>query len=159
VSNVYKETAEGLSLEGPSAAVCRQTRKSGEMGRKIATKETQEGCLSFSINRFPELFKVLENASSLSKRLFRHAAAEGPSLEGPSAVPASEEGLHLCGVGFLGVQQPLRQIPDLPAAAAVVPQMPGAFGGAHGVALDDHFGDVGGGGVCQGLDGGQDLCG
>ena len=37
--------------------------------------------------------------------------------------------------------------------------MPGAFGGAHGVALDDHFGDVGGGGVCQGLDGGQDLCG
>ena len=39
-------------------------------GGKIATKETQEGCLSFLINRFSELFRVLKNASSLSERLF-----------------------------------------------------------------------------------------
>ena len=34
-------------------------------GRKIVTKETQEGCLSFSINRSSELFEVLKNAASL----------------------------------------------------------------------------------------------
>ena len=94
VSNVYKETAEGLSLEGPSAAVCRQTRKSGEMGRKIATKETQEGCLSFSINRFPELFRFLykgiiinhnkkPSQPTLKRRFFKKKAAffHGPVWE------------------------------------------------------------------------------
>ena len=99
---------EGTGKDGPAfggpVSVCRQPRKSGEMGRKIATKDcarrrvsernrreaaalgaeiTQEGCLSFSINRFPELFKVLENASSLSKRLFRQAET-GPPLADPS---------------------------------------------------------------------------
>ena len=78
-------------MEGPSAAVCRQTRKSGEMGRKIATKETQEGCLSFSINRFPELFKVLENASSLSKRLFRQAEAGIHRMPAFRQFPVSRE--------------------------------------------------------------------
>ncbi|WP_300135298.1 hypothetical protein [uncultured Oscillibacter sp.] len=51
-------------------------------GRKIATKETQEGCLSFSINRFSELFEVLKNASSLSKKSFRQA--EGGQLSLPA---------------------------------------------------------------------------
>ena len=39
-------------------------------GRKIVTKETQEGCLSFLINQFSELFGVLKIAGSLSKRFF-----------------------------------------------------------------------------------------
>ena len=67
--------------------------------------------------------------------------------------------LHLGGVGLLGVQQPLREISDLTVSAGVVPQVPGAFGGAHGVPLDDHLRDVGCRGVCQRFEGGHDLCG
>jgi len=37
----------------------------------IVTKETQEGCLSFSINKFSELLQRSENLPSLLKRLFR----------------------------------------------------------------------------------------
>ena len=40
------------------------------MGRKIVTKETQEGCLSFLIISFSELFKVLKNLHRQSKSLF-----------------------------------------------------------------------------------------
>ena len=58
-----------------NALGCQSTRKFWKTGRKIAAKETQEGCLSLSINRFSELFEVLKNASSLAKRLFRQAEA------------------------------------------------------------------------------------
>ena len=40
-------------------------------------KETQVGCLSFSIISFSELFKGLKNLPSLEKRLFRQAGT-GP---------------------------------------------------------------------------------
>ena len=54
---------------------CRKNRKPCATGRKIVTKETQEGCLSFSIKSFSALFKGRKTCSSLSKRLFRQAAA------------------------------------------------------------------------------------
>ena len=73
------ENTERARAVKPGSSVCRSTRKFWETGRKIATKETQEGCLSFSINRFSERFKVLKNAGSLSKRLFRQA--EGPGCK------------------------------------------------------------------------------
>ena len=38
-------------------------------------KETRQGCLSYFINKFSKLFKSFENLRSLSKRLFRQAAA------------------------------------------------------------------------------------
>ena len=70
-----------------------------------------------------------------------------------------QELLHLGGVGFLGVQQPLREISDLAVSTGVVPQMPGTFGGPHGVSLNDHLRDVGCRGVCQRFESGHDLCG
>lgn len=70
-----------------------------------------------------------------------------------------QELLHLGGVGFLGVQQPLREISDLTVSTGVVPQMPGTFGGPHGVSLNDHLRDVGCRGVCQRFESGHDLCG
>ncbi len=48
------------------------------MGRKIVTKEAQEGCLSFSIISFSELQIVQKNLSSLAKKFF----AELPEKEG-----------------------------------------------------------------------------
>ena len=71
--SLKKRTAFGLS-----ALVCRETRAALTTGRKIVAKETQEGCLSRSINRFSELLEVLENAGSLSKRHFRQAEADSP---------------------------------------------------------------------------------
>ena len=53
-------------------------------GRKIATKETQEGCLSFSITRFSERFSSLKNCRSLPKRLFRQAGEAPDSIRGLS---------------------------------------------------------------------------
>ena len=54
---------------------CARRRDSERNRRKAAALSaeiTQEGCLSFSINRF-ENFKSSKNASSLAKRLFRQA--------------------------------------------------------------------------------------
>ena len=38
--------------------------------RKIVTKETHQGCLSFAIIGFSELFEVLKNRTQLGKKLF-----------------------------------------------------------------------------------------
>lgn len=48
----------------------RKSRKIYATGRKLATQETREGCLAFLIISFSELFEVLENLHSLSKRFF-----------------------------------------------------------------------------------------
>lgn len=53
----------------------------------------------------------------------------------------------------------LREISDLTVSTGVVPQMPGTFGGPHGVSLNDHLRDVGCRGVCQRFESGHDLCG
>ncbi len=52
---------------------CRQTRKTNSTERKIATKETQEGCLSFLINKFSELPRSFENLLRASKSFFRRS--------------------------------------------------------------------------------------
>jgi len=52
-------------------SACRSTKFVWKPGRKIVTKETQEGCLSFSIISFPELFEVQENLLRLTKKFFR----------------------------------------------------------------------------------------
>ena len=48
-------------------------RKNGTLPlseRKIVTKETHQGCLSFAIIGFSELFEVLKNRTQLGKKLF-----------------------------------------------------------------------------------------
>ena len=51
--------------------------KRGITGRKIVTKETQEGCLSFLIISFSELFKCRKTCFRLAKRLFCQTEAPG----------------------------------------------------------------------------------
>jgi len=49
------------------------------MGRKIVTKETQEGCLSFSINKFSEHHRSSENLLRLAKGFFDSLSHDNPA--------------------------------------------------------------------------------
>ena len=50
-----------------------------DTGRKIVTKETQEGCLSFLIIRFWNFFKVSKSSSACQKSLFDKLVDRGAS--------------------------------------------------------------------------------
>ncbi len=58
-----------------AALNCRKNCFCSVIGKEDSVKETQEGCLSCSINEFLERSLFQKFALSVAKRLFRHAEA------------------------------------------------------------------------------------
>ena len=88
---------------------CRKSRFCSDGGKEDSVKETQEGCLSRSINDFFERSLFKKVAPSVSKRLFRHAGPqEIPGAESHRAKPSntvfivSSSSLPLTGEGSVG---------------------------------------------------------
>ena len=73
----------------PSARDCRKSSFCFDNGKEDRVKETQEVCLSRSINDFFERSLFKKVALSGAKRLFRHAEAEGSTPPPPLSPPAS----------------------------------------------------------------------
>lgn len=80
--------------------------------RQIPIQEAEERFLNGE-----DLLPVLWNRGGASRRRLLLCFAPG----------VLQELLHLGGVGFLGVQQPLREISDLTVSTGVVPRCPGYF--------------------------------
>jgi hypothetical protein len=59
----FQKTAEKPRLS-------KKTEKLPPSERKIVTKETHQGCLSFAITGFSELSEVLKNRTQLVKKTF-----------------------------------------------------------------------------------------